>query len=367
MSQKIKVQDGIITYSAADPALPVNMAIRGNMNIGLLDTDDAFIGTPNGTSTNAANLGISAGSYGFVSIFENPQGGALYINSAKWPAGNIRPDPGMFLGVSSPGILDYMPFVLGVETSDTLTPTQLNSLYPSAKPGQYVAGSSVVYFCIAPSQWRAAGAQPPATTAAPISQAMTIKNVSSNYTLQLADAYNTLIRSTSSAPITITIPISTSVNIPVGAGVLIGQNGAGQVTISGSSGVTVNTPDSYKIGKLYGKITAIKVAANTWEIEGNLEPGSTSSYDEVVTYTSNQVVNVGFDVALSAGEPNSAFMWSLFEYPATSTATTSGSDTLDGTGAYTFTNIVGNVAGVYKYSFIFASTGHTRYAFITLV
>ncbi len=103
-------------------------------------------------------------------------------------------------------------------------------------------------------------------------QAITINTQANDYMLQLSDAYNTLIRMTKATPTVLTIPNDSTVNMPIGSAVLIGWNGLGQVSIAGEVGVTVDTPDTYNIGKQFGKITAIKTGANHWEIEGNLEP-----------------------------------------------------------------------------------------------
>jgi hypothetical protein len=103
-------------------------------------------------------------------------------------------------------------------------------------------------------------------------QPLTINTQSSDYMIQLSDAYNTLIRITKATPAIVTIPNDSTINMPVGSSVLISWNGLGQVTIGFEVGVTVDTPDTYDIGKQFGKVVAIKVAANHWEIEGNLVP-----------------------------------------------------------------------------------------------
>ena len=103
-------------------------------------------------------------------------------------------------------------------------------------------------------------------------QALTINTQVSDYTLQITDAYNTLIRITKATPAVVTIPNDSTVNMPIGSAVLIGWNGAGSVSVAAAFGVTIISPDSLTIGKQNGKITAIKTAANYWEIEGNLAP-----------------------------------------------------------------------------------------------
>lgn len=112
----------------------------------------------------------------------------------------------------------------------------------------------------------------PLTWENPPSQGIVINTQSDDYTLQLSDAFNTLIRMTKATPTVLTIPNDANIDLPVGSAVLISWNGLGQVSIVGEAGVTVDTPDTYDIGKQFGKITAIKTEPNHWEIEGNLVP-----------------------------------------------------------------------------------------------
>jgi len=104
------------------------------------------------------------------------------------------------------------------------------------------------------------------------SRPIAINTQPSDYMLQLSDAYDTLIRITKATPAVVTIPNDSTINMPIGSAPLISWNGIGQVSIGYEAGVTVDTPDTYNIGKQFGKITAIKVGPNHWEIEGNLEP-----------------------------------------------------------------------------------------------
>lgn len=103
-------------------------------------------------------------------------------------------------------------------------------------------------------------------------QAITINDQTGDYTLQLADAYNTLVRITSAIPAVVTIENDGVINMPVGSSVIISWNGAGSVSLAGAVGVTIISPDSLTIGKQYGKIVVIKTASNYWEVEGNLAP-----------------------------------------------------------------------------------------------
>lgn len=60
--------------------------------------------------------------------------------------------------------------------------------------------------------------------------------------------------------------------MPVGGCLIVGKVGLGNVTFVPAPGVTINTPDSLSIDRLFGKVTLIKVGPNEWDLEGNLAP-----------------------------------------------------------------------------------------------
>lgn len=106
----------------------------------------------------------------------------------------------------------------------------------------------------------------------PGNRAFTLKNVSANYSVIEEDAHGTLIRVSSANNVSIILPDGATANIILGSTLLISRNGLGDVSIAGMAGVTIDTPDSYDIARKFGKVTAIKVGPNHWEIEGNLAP-----------------------------------------------------------------------------------------------
>lgn len=91
-----------------------------------------------------------------------------------------------------------------------------------------------------------------------------------SYTLALTDAFKLVTMSNASAN-TLTVPPSSSVAFPIGTRIDIGQDAAGQTTVVAGSGVTINTPETLKLRKRWAKATLIKRAADTWDLEGNLE------------------------------------------------------------------------------------------------
>ena len=79
-------------------------------------------------------------------------------------------------------------------------------------------------------------------------------------------------RSTSSTAITITVPTNAAVAFPIGCEIKFTQYGAGEVTISGDSGVTVNSDSgNSKIGVQYGVCYLKKVNTDEWILFGSLK------------------------------------------------------------------------------------------------
>jgi hypothetical protein len=94
-----------------------------------------------------------------------------------------------------------------------------------------------------------------------------------SYTLSLTDN-GKLIKMTSASANTITVPLDSSVNFPIGATIAVVQYGDGTLTVQGASGVTVNSTagsasasvsDKYAGGQLY------KMSANQWLLIGSVE------------------------------------------------------------------------------------------------
>jgi hypothetical protein len=88
------------------------------------------------------------------------------------------------------------------------------------------------------------------------------------YTLVLADNGKLVTLSNASA-ITLTVPLNSSVAFPTGAQVNIQQIGAGQVTVAGASGVTINGTGT-KLAVQWSAGTLIKTATDTWTLIGDL-------------------------------------------------------------------------------------------------
>jgi hypothetical protein len=97
-----------------------------------------------------------------------------------------------------------------------------------------------------------------------------INNQAGDYTATITDFNSdTITRMTSGTANNYTIPLNSSVALPIGAQLLVAQVGAGQTTIVATSGVTINAT-GLKISATKNAVTLIQVALNEWDAFGNL-------------------------------------------------------------------------------------------------
>jgi hypothetical protein len=93
------------------------------------------------------------------------------------------------------------------------------------------------------------------------------------YTLALSDNGKLVTLSNASA-IAVTIPLNSSIALPVGAVIMMSSFGAGAVTISGAGGVTVRSNGATAVSPVirtqYSSVGAIQTSANNWLVIGDL-------------------------------------------------------------------------------------------------
>jgi hypothetical protein len=99
--------------------------------------------------------------------------------------------------------------------------------------------------------------------------AQVIETKSDTYTLVLADA-GKLIRCTKATSMSIIVPLNSAAAYSVGQRIDIMQYGAGQVTISGDTGVTVRATPTNKLRATYSTASIIKIATDEWVLAGDL-------------------------------------------------------------------------------------------------
>lgn len=97
-----------------------------------------------------------------------------------------------------------------------------------------------------------------------------IFTITASTTLDLTHT-ESLLRVNSSNAVTITIPLNSSVAFAIGSCITITKIGTGDVTISPSAGVTLNSKDSARtIDGQFSAVTLYKVATDEWDMWGAL-------------------------------------------------------------------------------------------------
>ena len=90
------------------------------------------------------------------------------------------------------------------------------------------------------------------------------------YTLQLTDK-DLLVRCSNVANITVTVDTNTNIPFPLGSVITIEKYGTGNVKISPTGGVTINSFNSCNtIDFQYTAASLVKTATNTWWLSGSL-------------------------------------------------------------------------------------------------
>lgn len=96
-----------------------------------------------------------------------------------------------------------------------------------------------------------------------------IAEKTASYTLTAATERDTIVEVNSASATTVTIPTDAAVAFPVGSTLDIIQTGAGQVTIAGDTGVTVNGTPGTKLRTQWSSVTLLKRGANSWLVFGD--------------------------------------------------------------------------------------------------
>lgn len=99
---------------------------------------------------------------------------------------------------------------------------------------------------------------------------ISVVNVTASTTLALTHAEKT-IRVNSANAVTLTVPTNASVTFPVGTCIIVTGVGAGTVTFTPASGVTINSKKgALSINGQYAAVTLYKSDTNVWELWGAL-------------------------------------------------------------------------------------------------
>jgi beta-lactamase superfamily II metal-dependent hydrolase len=79
-----------------------------------------------------------------------------------------------------------------------------------------------------------------------------------------------LVTFNNAAAITVTVPTYASVAYATGTQITYSQTGAGQVTLAGDTGVTVNATPGLKLRAQYSGATLVKIGTDSWLLLGDL-------------------------------------------------------------------------------------------------
>lgn len=91
-----------------------------------------------------------------------------------------------------------------------------------------------------------------------------------SYTLLVTDP-GYVVAFSSATAVALTVPAAADVDIDVGAAIIVAQYGAGQVTLTPGSGVTLRSAGALlKTRAQFSQITLIKVGADEWLVGGDL-------------------------------------------------------------------------------------------------
>ena len=99
--------------------------------------------------------------------------------------------------------------------------------------------------------------------------AQTVTTKSDTYTLVLSDA-GKLVKCTKATSMSIIVPTNAAEAYSIGQRVDVLQYGAGQVTVSGDTGVTVRATPTNKLRATYSTASLIKIDTNEWILVGDL-------------------------------------------------------------------------------------------------
>ena len=214
-------------------------------------------GTWNGTAITVAKGGTNLTALGTANQ-------VLAVNAGATALAYVTPTSGTVTSVAGAGTVSGLTLTGTVTSTGSLTlggtlsaVTSLNSL----TGGLSVVGGANITVTTAGSNITIASSAGGGT--------QTINTqTGTTYTFVLADA-QALVTFGNASATTVTVPLNSSVAFPVGTGIDVLQLGAGIITFSPSSGVTLNGTPGLKTRVQYSGGTLIKVGTDSWVIVGD--------------------------------------------------------------------------------------------------
>lgn len=265
------------TVNAAALVLSGNLTVNGTtttVSSSSLEVTDPMIYMGGGNTGNTVDLGIVSsfndGTYQHSGIVRDASDGKwkIFKGVVDEPTTTVNFAQGS-LDALAVGALEATSITVGnvsntefgyLDGVTSAIQTQIDTKSPKATPsftGGVTVDSSGIIF----------------TDGAQVKQGVpsltTINQQSGAYTAVLSDR-DKLVEISSASGVTLTIPTNASVAYPVGTSIDILQTGAGQITIAGAGGVTVNATPGLKLRAQWSSATLFKRATDTWVVYGDL-------------------------------------------------------------------------------------------------
>lgn len=92
-----------------------------------------------------------------------------------------------------------------------------------------------------------------------------------SYTILDTDI-NAYIRVSHATEVAIIVEDEATLDFPVGTMINFIQTGAGQLAFAAAGGVTINSSETLKTRKEHSAVSLLKVASDTWDLFGDLDP-----------------------------------------------------------------------------------------------
>jgi len=99
---------------------------------------------------------------------------------------------------------------------------------------------------------------------------LTFQSKTASFTPALVDVHKVHTASHATVAIVVTLPQDTDIAFPVGSTVPVVRSGAAAVSFAAGTGATVNSTPGLGLRAQYSLATAVKTAANTWLVTGDL-------------------------------------------------------------------------------------------------
>lgn len=104
-----------------------------------------------------------------------------------------------------------------------------------------------------------------------VNSTLSLFTKTANHTLEKVDAGKVLIFNNED-PLTVTIPLNSSVDFPIGTQIAFLRNGTGTVTFAAPSGVDIRSlDDAVEIAGQYASAVLLQIAVDEWQLIGSLE------------------------------------------------------------------------------------------------